>query len=425
MRVAVVGLGKIGQPLAAQFASKGATVVGCDVDADVVAAVNAGMATVGGEPGLEGAIRGAHDAGRLSATMDTAQAVARSDVIVVIVRVGIDEDRRTDFTSLDAAAASIGQGLKAGTLVVLESTVPVGVTRNRFGARLREASRLSEGEVKLAYSPERVSSGTMFRDLATYPKLVGGVDAASGESAAAFYREMLDAEVMLLPDSETAEMAKLAESVYRDVNIALANELAKAADALGVDYRTMAAAANSQPYSHLHQPGLGVGGHCIPVYPYMLLEASDQPLVRLGREINDSMAVYASDRLAAALAESGTQLSGATVLILGLAYRGGVKEATLSSTLLLSRELTGRGARVLVHDALFSEQEVRGHGLEPSPLPPGRNVDAVVLQAAHPEYGELLPASLGGAKVLLDGRGALDRARFEAAGIRYLAIGSE
>jgi nucleotide sugar dehydrogenase len=264
----------------------------------------------------------------------------------------------------------------------------------------------------------------MFRDLKTYPKLVGGFDEASGQAAAAFYREVLDAEVIVLPNAETAEFAKLAESVYRDVNIALANELAKAADSVGVDYRAMAAAANSQPYSHLHQPGLGVGGHCIPVYPYLLMELGDQPLTRLSREINDSMAAYASDRLEAALQETGRHLKGGSVLILGLAYRGGVKEATLSSTLLLARELTRRGAHVMVHDPLFDDAEIWAEGLEPSPLPPRAAVDAVVLQAAHPEYRELDVAGLGGPGVFLDGRGSNDRSRFEAAGIRYIAIGA-
>jgi nucleotide sugar dehydrogenase len=422
MRVAVVGLGKIGLPLAAQYASKGASVIGCDINAQVVESVNAGISTVGGEPGLDEAVTAAHEAGRLSATTDTTAAVAASEVVVVIVRVGLTEDRKTDFTHLDDAADAIGRGLKHGTLVILECTVPVNTTRLRFAARLQQAANHSD--FKLAYSPERVSSGTMFRDLRAYPKLVGGIDEASGEAAAAFYRAVLDAEVIQLPNAETAEFAKLAESVYRDVNLALANELAKAAEAAGVDYRVMAAAANSQPYSHLHQPGLGVGGHCIPVYPYLLMELGDQPLTRLSREINDGMAAYAADRLEAALQEAGTALNGAAVLILGLAYRGGVKEATLSSTLLLAQELTRRGARVTVHDPLFDDAEIRGHGLEPSSLPPAGNVDAVVLQAAHPEYRDLDVAQLGGAKVFLDGRGSSDHSRFEAAGMRYIAIGA-
>ena len=419
-RVAVVGLGKIGLPLAALYASRGASVVGCDIDPGIVDAVNAGRCPIEGEPGLPEAVAAAVDTGRLSATTDTAEAVTRSDVVVVIVRVGIDEARRADYSQLDAATGDIGRGLRADTLVILESTVPVRATRKHFGERLARASGLELSSLRLAYSPERVSSGTILRDLGAYPKVVGGIDQASGEAAAAFYREVLDAEVLVLPDAETAEFTKLAESVYRDVNIALANELAVAAEALGVDYASAARAANSQPYSHLHAPGVGVGGHCIPVYPYFLLEGSEQRLVSAAREINDSMAEYAAAKLDAAL----DSLEGCRVLILGLAYRGGVKEATLSSTLLLAQALQQRGARVLVNDPLFSDEEIRSHGLEPSPLPPDEPIDAVVLQALHPQYVGLDVASLAGCRVFLDGRNAMDRAAVEASGVRYLGIGS-
>ncbi len=420
--VAVVGMGKIGLPLAAQFAGKGATVIGCDVDEGTVGAINDGARPVGGEPGLEEALASAVAGGRLRATTDTTAAVFESDVVVVIVPVGIDRENRTDYRNLDAAVAAIGGGLRRGTLVVLESTVPVGATRGRFGRDLALGSGLGPGELLLAYSPERVYSGRIFRDLATYPKLVGGVDDAGGRAAAAFYRAVLDADVTVLPDAETAEFAKLAESVYRDVNIALANELAKAADALGIDYAAAAAAANSQPYSQLHVPGLGVGGHCIPVYPHLLLETTpDQRLIAVSREINDSMAEYATRKLEAAL---GGDLRGKTVLILGLAYRGGVKEATLSSTFLVERALTERGAGVLVHDPLFTADEITAHGLRATPLPPRGPVDAVVLQAAHPEYAALDLRQFEGCRVFLDGRGAFDRARVKAAGLLYVGIGA-
>jgi len=419
-RVAVVGLGKIGLPLAGLFARKGARVAGCDVDPEVVAAVNRGESPVGGEPGLDEAVRAARDAGNLVATTDTAAAVAESDVVVVVVRVGIDASGRANFRQLDAAAAAIGHGLRRGSLVLLETTVPVGTTRNHFGRRLRGTSGLKEGDFRLAYSPERVSSGSVFRDLATYPKLVGGVDAASNEAARGFYRAMVDSDVLVLPDAETAEFAKLAESVYRDVNIALANELARAAEQLGVDYAVAAAAGNSQPFSHLHAPGLGVGGHCIPVYPYFLTQSVDSPLVALGREINDSMAEYGVERLAQAI-EGG--LSGRTALVLGLAYRGGVKEAELSSALLVAEALRRRNARVLVHDPLFTAAEVRSLGLEPATVPPAGEVEAVVLQAGHPEYAGLDFRSFRGCKAVLDGRRFFDASAVEALGLRYVAIG--
>jgi nucleotide sugar dehydrogenase len=416
----VVGLGKIGLPLAALYAGKGMRVTGCDIDPAVVESVNRGESPVQGEPGLAEAVRKYVDAGALSATGDTATAVAESDVVVIMVRVGIDASGHADYHYLDVAAANIGRGLKRGTLVILESTVPVGATRNRFGKRLAGASGLDEGTFRLAYSPERVSSGSVFRDLAAYPKLVGGVDAASGEAAAAFYRSVLDAQVALLADAETAEFAKLAEAIYRDVNIALANELARAAEQLGVSYAAAAAAGNSQPFSHLHAPGLGVGGHCIPVYPYFLTQAVDAPLIALSREVNDSMAEHGVERLEAAL-EGG--LHGKTVLILGLAYRGGVKEAELSSALLVAEALRHRGADVLVHDPLFGDKEIAALGLQPSSLPPGRAVHAAVLQAGHTGYGKLDFATLRGCRALLDGRGFFEAAKVEAAGVRYIAIG--
>jgi nucleotide sugar dehydrogenase len=419
-------MGKIGLPLAAQFASKGARVTGCDVDEGVVGAINDGQCPITGEPGLEEAVAAARSAGLLRATTDTVAAVNECDVTVCIVPVGIDNARRPDFKHLDAAAAAISGGLRREALVVLETTVPVGVTRGRFARDLERGSGLSSDEFHLAYSPERVSSGQVLRDLRAYPKVIGGVTAEAGERAAEFYRSVLDAEVMVLPDAETAEFAKLAESVYRDVNIALANELARAADALGVDYAIAARAANSQPYSHLHSPGVGVGGHCIPVYPYFLLDnAPDQRLIAASREVNDAMASYAAGVLEAALREiDGGSLEGRTVLLLGLAYRGNVKEAAFSSTLLLTEALRARGSQVLVHDPLFSDDEVRELGLEPSRLPPAGKVDAVLLQAAHRDYEALDLASLSGCRVFLDGRGAFDRSRVEAAGLRYVGIGA-
>ena len=202
-----------------------------------------------------------------------------------------------------------------------------------------------------------------------------------GEAAAEFYRGVLDADVTLCrtprrPSSPSWPRASTATSTspWR-------TSWRGRPRRLGVDYASAAAAGNSQPYSHLHTPGLGVGGHCIPVYPHFLTQSFDAPLIALSREINDCMADHGIERLAEALDGS---LQGKTVLILGLAYRGGVKEATLSSALLAADALRRRGAHVLVNDPLFTDDEIRRYGLEPSPLPPAEAVDAVVLQACPP-----------------------------------------
>jgi nucleotide sugar dehydrogenase len=419
LRVCVVGLGKIGLPVAVQYASKGLSVVGCDVDDELVRRVNAGEAPWPGEAGLADGLAAARRDGRLEATTDAASAVRECQVVVLIVPVGLTEGRSADFSALDEAAASVAGGLSRGALVVLETTVPVGTTRNRLGPAL-EASGLRAGaDFHLAFSPERVSVGRVLADLKAYPKVVGGTDEESTQAAAQFYLEALDAEVLTVSGAEAAEFVKLAETVYRDVNIALANELAQEADRWGIDVDEVIAAANSQPFSHIHRPGVGVGGHCIPVYPYFLGEAAHSRLASASREVNDAMARYGVERLAAAL---GT-LEGKTVLILGVAYRANVKEAANSSAFALALELTSRGADVIAHDPLFSAQEIEALGLRPAdPFPPP-HVDALVLQAAHEEYRKLDLGTFAGCAALLDGRNALSPREVEAAGIRYVGIG--
>jgi nucleotide sugar dehydrogenase len=186
---------------------------------------------------------------------------------------------------------------------------------------------------------------------------------------------------------------------------------------VGVDISDAIAAANSQPYSHIHQPGVGVGGHCLPVYPHFL--PPELQLPASARETNDSMARYGVEKLEAAL---GT-LRDATVLILGLAYRPNVKEAAHSSALLLAEALRDRGARALVHDPLFSNDEARALGLEPAELYPPERVDAIIVQALHDAYRGLDWRSFAGLRAVLDGRNALDREAVEGAGIRYVGIG--
>jgi nucleotide sugar dehydrogenase len=426
MNVTIVGLGKIGVPLAVQFASKGATVTGYDISAARVGEINAKRNPLPSEPGLDEMIPGLVVSGHLRATADPRDAVAGADVVVLIVPVDIDVTQQPDFALLDAAVDAIGPHLKRGVLVIVETTVPVGTTRYRVGARVRAASGFAPTtDFSLAFSPERVSSGRVLRDLATYPKIVGGIDTHSTARAVEFYDAMLDAEIMEVRDAETAEFSKLAETTYRDVNIALANEFARIADAVGVDALQAIAAANSQPYSHIHAPGPGVGGHCIPVYPYFFAApetpgagALDTDLITEARQINDGMARYAVARLRDAL---GT-LEGTTAVVLGLAYRAGVKESRHSSSFGLASALIAAGATAYVHDPLYTDAEIRAHGLEPPPAWP-LPCDALVVQAWHEEYAALDLRAFAGLRAVLDARAALDPASATALGVAYVGIG--
>ena len=398
-RVAIVGLGKIGVPLAVQFASKGAKVAGYDISEQRVAEINGKRNPLHGEPGLDEAIPGMVVDGRLRATTDPSDAARDAGVIIFIVPVDIDNAHQPDFATLDAAVDAVAPHIKRGALVIVETTVPVGTTRRRVAARIAQINGTTAGaDFSAAFSPERVSSGRVLRDLRTYPKIVGGIDPHSTARAVDFYKQMLDAEVMPLRDAETAEFSKLAETTYRDVNIALANEFARAAGRLGVDVQQAIAAANSQPYSHIHQPGVGVGGHCIPVYPYFLADEGTE-LINASRRLNDDMARYAVAKLAGAL---GT-LDGTTVVVLGLAYRADVKESRHSSAFGLVEALTAAGAKPYVHDPLYTPDEIRAHNLTPPPAWP-LPCDALIIQAWHAAYGSLDFTSFAGLRAVLDGR---------------------
>jgi UDP-N-acetyl-D-mannosaminuronic acid dehydrogenase len=420
MRAVVVALGKIGLPLAAHIASAGHEVVGCDIDPRVVALVNDATEPFPGETGLQEALAELVPAGRLRATTDTAAAIAQgADLVIAVPPLVVDDRARPDFRVLDAVVADIGRGLQPGTVVSVETTLPVGTTRGRVAVQLAERSGLgSEEEFFTVHSPERVYSGRIFADLETYPKLVGGLSPEGERRAVELYRSFIGVEVRSMGSAEAAELTKLAETTYRDLNIALANEFARFSDRIGIDVERVIDAANSQPFSHIHRPGIGVGGHCIPVYPRFYLDGDPEAtLPAASRRVNDAMPAYAVEMLAA---ELGDSVAGARVVILGVTYRGAVKEPAFSAAFAVRDELEQRGMRPLASDPLYSAEELRGLGFEPWD---GEAIAAAVLQADHPEFAHLVPSDLPGVRVILDGRGMLDPAPWRAQGVIVRRIG--
>ena len=253
-------------------------------------------------------------------------------------------------------------------------------------------------------APSGCTAARALRNLATYPKLVGGIGPESGRRAAAFYASVLDAEVVLMSNAEAAEFSKLADTTYRDVNIALANEFARYADRIGVDILEVIAAANSQPYSHIHQPGLGVGGHCIPVYPHFLLSrAPEMELVELSRRVNDGQVGLAIKTIQKALGG----LEGVPVLVLGLTYRDGVKELAYSRAMPLIERLAFHGAHVSAYDPLLSDAEVERWGATPYHWGDGGPFKAIVTQTADPLFRTIDPATFPDLAVVFDGRNSL------------------
>ncbi|PZQ89695.1 MAG: nucleotide sugar dehydrogenase [Leifsonia xyli] len=428
MKIAVIALGKIGLPLAVQFADKGHEVVGVDVSQPTVDLINQGVEPFPGEAHLQEKLAELVPAGRLRATTDYADAVPGADAVVLVVPLFVDEQTaEPDFGWMDAATRSLGAVLTPGTLVSYETTLPVGTTRTRWKPMLEEASGLTEGvDFDLVFSPERVLTGRVFADLRKYPKLVGGLSERGAAKAVDFYKAVLDFDertdlarpngVWDLGSAEAAELAKLAETTYRDVNIGLANQFARYAATAGIDVYQVIEASNSQPYSHIHQPGIAVGGHCIPVYPRLYLWTDPEAtVVSAARAANAGMPDYTIGLLEGAYGE----LAGATVVVLGAAYRGGVKETAFSGVFGAVEALTQRGAKALVHDPLYSDDELRKLGFAPYHL--GEPVDAAVVQADHTEYRGLSAADLPGIKAFIDGRRVSSAENWR--GVAYRAIG--
>lgn len=424
MRIAVVGLGHIGLPLAVQYASRGHHVLGVDVDDRIVDTLNRGETPHRDEQALIDRVPDLVAAGRLRATTwQAADGFGDAEAVVVIVPVVVDGDRRIDFAPIDAATRDIAARVGSGTLVIYETTLPVGTTRNRFGPMLADGSGLTlDDDLSLAFSPERVLVGRVFLDLRRYPKIVGGTSPESTRRAAAFYEAVLEegTEVRALANAEAAEMTKLAETTYRDVNIAYANELARYAARHGIDITEVIEAANSQPYSHIHQPGVGVGGHCIPVYPHFLF--NDDPDLRLpplAREINEGMGAFTVD----VIEDRIGSLDGQPVLMLGVAYRGDVREDAFSSAFRLRDELLAAGARVYGHDPYYDADHLRSVGFEPYDLEAPEPIRVAILQAAHQAYLAMAPDAIPGLELFVDGRNAVEREPYERAGIGYVGIG--
>ena len=413
MKISVVGLGKIGLPLAVHYARKGHQVFGVDINPHTVDQVNKGIEPFPGEAHLADYLPEVVGSEHLVATTDYAAAIPLSEVVVVVVPLFIDTEGQPDFGWMDKATQSIGENLSSDTLVIYETTLPVGTTRNRWAPKLQELSGLVEGqEFHCVFSPERVLTGRVFEDLKKYPKVVGGLSVGGEQAAKAFYESVLDFHtrddlgrengVWLMGTAEAAEMVKLAETTYRDVNIGLANQFARFADKNGIDFYRVIEACNSQPYSHIHKPGIAVGGHCIPVYPRLYLwNDPGASIVSAAREANLAMPEYAVTQLERLMGN----LDGKRVLVLGASYRGGVKETAFSGVFDVVRHLKSRKARVFVEDPLFSPEELDSFGLDA--WLDDDQVDGLIVQADHSEYKNLDPANYGNPRAIVDGRNFL------------------
>jgi UDP-N-acetyl-D-mannosaminuronic acid dehydrogenase len=345
MKISVIGLGKAGLPLAAVIAESGLEVIGCDLDKEKVDAINKGVNPIEEEPGLKQIIK-KHAKNNLKATTNTVNAVKQCNAHIVIVPLFIDEKKKPDFSIMKNAFYDLSKGLKKNDIVVLETTVPPGTTETLIKNILENGSKLKAGtDFYLAYSPERIMTGYSISRYKEFPKLVGGINKASTDKAFEVYKKF--SKPIKVSNARTAELAKVAEGIYRDVNIALANELLKVAENYDVDFWELREAAKHK-YCNILESG-NVGGHCIPVYPWFLINKLDVPLIKKARELNDSMIEYYAEKI--------EKMGGKKVGIIGLSYREGVKEKAYSRSIAMVDLLKKKGYEVYGLDPSYSKKE--------------------------------------------------------------------
>lgn len=423
-KIAVYGLGHVGSPLASAWLRAGAHVIGVDKSLFVLDNARKGTTHVP-EPGVAEAYQKGLREKRFSVYDDPVKASQDSIFKMICVPVLIDDSFSADLGAVKQVASAIGRGLKKGDVVSLNPSVPPGTTEDVVIPILEKESGLRvEQDFYVIYNPERIYEGRAIQDIEEgYPAVIAGAGPKSLQAGAILYPMIFQKGVFKMQSIKAAETEKLLEGVYRDVNIALANEMAKFCERIGVNFWEAREAANSQPYSHIHKPGAGVGGACIPVYPQFVLHTANANkiecnITKLGRTVNDSMPEYCVEQ-ALALTDSEHPI----VAILGLAFRGGVSDTRLSPTYGVIGHLRARGINnIRVHDPLVHTDPLLPEGiLLTSNLDQAvRDADLVILVADHPEYRGLGSERLGVAAVY-DGRGILEPSRFAQA--RFASIG--
>jgi UDP-N-acetyl-D-mannosaminuronic acid dehydrogenase len=366
MRIGVIGLGMAGLPLACIAAEKGFHVVGVDVDERRCREINKGVNPIPEEPKLAKLLV-KHGGENLVATSNFKDA-KDCCFYIVIVPLFIDEKHSPDFTSLKNAITNLGKILKKGDCVVLETTVPPGTTETMVREWLEKASGLRLGEFYLAHSPERIMTGYSISRLKEFPKVIGGVNKESGQKAYDVYQRFIG-NLTLVSSARVAEFVKVIEGCYRNTNIALANELFKIADELHIDFYEARNAANHR-FCDIHLPSTGVGGHCIPVYPWFLINEmekrkknEDSLLLKTSTLVNDEMIYYWADKIIERCKSLDKPLEAVKICVKGISFRKGVKSLYYSRNLALVKLLQDKGLDVYASDPLLSQEEIEEMGL--------------------------------------------------------------
>ena len=418
--VAVIGLGYVGLPLACLCAKKGYSVIGIDINKDKINKINNGQSPINDEYVKENFLHN-----KIKATDDFSE-IKNAKYVIVCVPTPVNEKHLPDLSYVREASKSISENLQKNHIVIIESTVYPGTTEE-IVLSILESSGLKAGEdFFLAHCPERIDPGNKKWTIEKIPRVVGGINNKSTEKAAELYGKIIEAEIVEVKSSKEAEATKIMENTFRDVNIAFINEMAKSFDKAGIDIMDVIKGASTKPFAFMpHYPGAGVGGHCISVDPYYLIDRAknynfNHEFLKLARKINNSMPEYTVELLEDELKKLGENIKNAKIGILGLAYKANVDDTRKSPAFEIIKLLKEKGALVTVYDPYLPQKSAVSSLQELL-----NNADYLVLVTNHKEFKEMELNLLkeNNIKIVIDGRNCLDKEQIIKLGIKYKGIG--
>lgn len=420
--IGVIGFGKIGQAVVAFILRSGIPVIAFDINPDIKASFDRQQYTTN-ESGLSEILIPAYNDGSLSISSDFSK-IQNLDAIIITIPLMVNQQKQLSDKPFVDCVKQLAPYLESNKVIIIETSVPLGYGRNVVAPAIESCGKKHGKDFLLAHSPERIKSGTMMEQLVTIPKIIGGLNDEAAEKAMELYGKFFPEGLLKRVESiEAAEMAKLAGMIYRDVNIALSNQFAQLADFNGIHFADLISLINTDNEANLLQPGIGVGGHCTPVYPYFMIEnfrkaGLEFTIASESRTINDGMAVYAVSRIK-------DKIENKKALLLGLGFRPNVKEDSFSTTYLVNDALIKAGFSVKVHDTEYSKQEIENRNLFPADDIYSSGAEVVFLITMHQGYADINFKRLkdSGVRWLVDGRNAFKKVQVEEAGINYLGIG--
>lgn len=419
--VGIFGLGHIGLPTAAILANKNIKVLGADINEETVKSINKGICNFE-EPGLSDLVKKAVTNGLLSATNDLDYAAKVCDVLIVIVPTPVYSDKKADLSYVISACESIKKGLKKDDLVIIESTVPPETGINIIKPLLEESGLICGEDFYLSYSPERALPNNTIYEMTHNVRIVGGYNDKSAEMTEKLYSNVTEGDIIKVKNITSAEMVKLMENTYRDVNIALSNELSIICEKINVNVNEVITAANYHPRVNLHTPGPGVGGHCIPIDPYFLIEIAEKyntnsNLISSSRKINNNMPKHVLELLK----KYGSGIK--TIGILGIAYKGNVDDIRETPSEKVIELLLEEGFDVFAHDPLVKKEVIETFNVKSVKYSEALECDCVILMTDHDLYKSLEPSMLKN-KFIISTRPILNSEKFRENEINFQAIGN-